>query len=55
MKVEPPDYNNFFAVAVQNQGTTPNPAALISAINVTYTDGISTIIVSDANSEMAGC
>ena len=51
-------YNNVFAVAVQNLGTTPNPAALITAINITYTDGTSTIIVSDAswrtNSETVG-
>ena len=51
-------YSNVFAVAIQNSGTTPNPAALITAINVTYTDGTSTIIVFDAswraNNETAG-
>ena len=41
--------DNIFAVAVQNQGTTPNPAALIAAINVTYSDDTSTIIVTDDN------
>ena len=50
-------YNNVFAVAVQNQGTVPIPAALI-AISVAYTDGTSTDIVSDAswraNSDTAG-
>ena len=47
-----------FAVAVQNGGTAPNPAALITAISVNYNDGTSSMIVSDdswrANSETAG-
>jgi hypothetical protein len=57
VKLEP-GCNNVFAVAVQNQDTVPTPAALITAINVTYTDGTSTIIVSDvswrANSDTPG-
>lgn len=57
VKLEP-FCDNVFAVAVQNQGTTPNPAAFITAINVTYNDDTSTIIVSDAswraNSDTAG-
>ena len=54
VKLEP-GCNNVFAVAVQNTG---GPAALITAINVTYTDDTSDIIVSDpswrANTETAG-
>ena len=49
---------NVFAVAVQNGGTTPSPAALLVAINVTYNDGTSSIVVSDdswrANGQTAG-
>ena len=38
---------NVFAVAVENQGTTPNPAAWIAAIQVNYADGTSDIIRTD--------
>jgi len=59
VKLEP-GCNNVFAVAVQNalNAGVPSPAALITAIDVTYIDGTSTIIVSDAswraNSDTAG-
>ena len=50
---------NVFAVAVQNQGTAPNPAALLVAINIIYIDGTTITAVSDAtwranNNEIAG-
>jgi hypothetical protein len=49
---------NVFAVAVQNQPDIPTPAAFIAAINVTYSDYTSSMIVSDAtwraNNETAG-
>src|ERR1700759_2565428 len=38
---------NVFAVAVENQGTTPNPAAWIAAIQINYADGTSDIIRTD--------
>ena len=40
---------NVFAVAVQNGGAVPNPAGLLAAISVTYSDGTTSTIVSDAN------
>ncbi|KIL58068.1 hypothetical protein M378DRAFT_171038 [Amanita muscaria Koide BX008] len=47
---------NVFAVNAENlaygndpTGTVPNPAAFISAIQITYTDGFSSIIVTDTN------
>jgi len=56
-----PDCNNVFAVAVLNEpgaGGVATPAALITAIDVTYIDGTSDTIVSDASwrahSETAG-
>ena len=55
VKLDSTTTTNIFAVAVQNQGTAPNPAALLVAIKLTYIDGTSTTVVSDdtwhANSE----
>jgi hypothetical protein len=38
---------NVFAVAVENEGTTPNPAAWIAAIQINYEDGSSEVIRTD--------
>ncbi|KAF9044011.1 hypothetical protein BJ165DRAFT_1594707 [Panaeolus papilionaceus] len=38
---------NIFAVSAANSGTTPNPAGLIAAIKVHYTDGSTEEIVTD--------
>ena len=48
VKLDSTTTTNIFAVTVQNQGTAPNPAALLAAINVIYIDGSSTTVVSDA-------
>ena len=48
MKLDTTSTKNIFAVAVQNQGIVPNPAALLVAVNVIHTDGSSSTIVSDA-------
>jgi hypothetical protein len=49
---------SIFAIAVQNQGTVPNSAALLVAIDIIYLNGGSTTIVSDtswlANSDTPG-
>ena len=47
-----PNCDNVFAVAVLNEpgaGGAASPAALITAIDITYFDGTSTTIVSDAS------
>ena len=49
MKLDSTTHTHIFAVAVQNQGTVPNPAALLVAITIGYTDGTTTTVVSDAN------
>ncbi|KAJ7611619.1 lectin [Roridomyces roridus] len=38
---------NVFAVAATNAATTPNPAGLLAAIEITYSDGTTSTIVSD--------
>ena len=48
VKLDSTLHTHIFAVAVQNQGAVPNPAALLVAINIVYTDGTSTTVVSDA-------
>ena len=58
VKLDSTLHTHIFAVAVQNQGAVPNPAALLVAINIVYTDGTSTTVVSDAtwraNNDTAG-
>ncbi|PFH45076.1 carbohydrate-binding module family 67 protein [Amanita thiersii Skay4041] len=40
---------NVFAVRATNAGATPNPAGVLAAIQITYTDGFTETIVSDTN------
>ncbi|CAK5278380.1 unnamed protein product [Mycena citricolor] len=42
------DCLNVFAVNATNGGTAPNPAGLIAAIQITYSDGTTSQLVSDA-------
>ena len=49
VKLDSTAHTRVFAVAVQNQGTVPNPAALLVAINIVYTDITTATVVSDAN------
>ncbi|KIJ33487.1 carbohydrate-binding module family 67 protein [Sphaerobolus stellatus SS14] len=40
---------NVFAVEATNGGTVPNPAGVLAAIEITYTDGSTQMVVSDSS------